>query len=41
MKVTDDAADHGLYDWKDFYKVKIVFIHPLWMMTNLSVIIIK
>ena len=24
MKVTDDVTDHDLYDWKDFYKVKIV-----------------
>ena len=22
------VIDHGLYDWKVFYKVKIVFIHP-------------
>lgn len=23
MKVTDDVTDHGLYDWKDFYKEKL------------------
>ena len=32
--VTDDAS----YDRKAFYKVKIVFIHPIWMMANLSII---
>ena len=32
--VTDDS----LYDRKAFYKVEIVFIHPLRMMTNLSII---
>ena len=32
------VADDGLYDWITFYKVKIIFIHPLWIMTNLSII---
>ena len=31
--------DDGLYDWKAFYKVKIVFNHPLWMMVNLSIFV--
>ena len=34
MSIEDD----DLYDWKAFYPVKIVFIHPLWMMANLSII---
>ena len=32
------VTDDGLYDQKVFYKVEIVFIHPLCMMTNLSII---
>ena len=32
------VTDDGLYQGKDFYKVKIVYIHPLWMMANLLVI---
>ena len=32
--VTDDS----LSDWKAFNTVKIIFIHPLWMMANLSTI---
>ena len=32
------VTDDGLYDRKAFYKVEIVFIHPLRMMTNLSII---
>ena len=31
------VTDEGLYKWKAFYKIKFVFIHPLWMITNLSV----
>ena len=31
------VTDDGLYEWKAFYKVEIVFIHPLWMMANLSI----
>ena len=31
------VTDDGLYDRKAFYIVKIVFIHPLWMMTNLLI----
>ena len=33
------ATDNGLWDQKAFLKVKIVFIYPLWMMANLSIII--
>ena len=29
------VTDHGSYDRKVFYKIKIVFIHPLRMMANL------
>ena len=32
------VTDDGLYDRKTFYKVKFVFIHPLWMLANLSII---
>ena len=32
------VTDDGLYDWKAFYAVKIVFIYPPWMMANLSII---
>ena len=32
--VTDDS----LYDQKPFYKVEIVFIHPLWVGNNISVL---
>ena len=32
------VTDDGLYDQKAFYTVKIDFIHPLWMMANLSII---
>ena len=32
------VIDDGLYDRKAFYAVKIVFIYPLWMMANLSII---
>ena len=35
--VTDDS----LYDWKDFYKVKIVFIHPLWMAVASKICFLK
>ena len=31
------VTDDGLYDQEAFYKVKIVFIHPLWMMLNLAI----
>ena len=31
-------SDDGIYDWKTFDKVKIVFIDPLWIMANLSMI---
>ena len=33
------VTDDGLYDRKAFYKVKKVFIHPLRMMANLSIIL--
>ena len=33
------VTDDGLYNQKAFYKVEIVFIHALWMMENLSVIV--
>ena len=36
IKRTHLVTDDGLYDQKVFYKVEIVFIHPLCMMTNLS-----
>ena len=29
-------TDDGLYDRKAFYKVKIVFVHPLYLIVNLS-----
>ena len=29
VKCIHIVIDDGLYDRKDFYKVKIVFIHPL------------
>ena len=32
------VTDNGLYDRKVFYKEEIVFIYPLWMMANLSII---
>ena len=32
------VTDDGLYDRKALFKVKIGFIHPLWMMVNLSLI---
>ena len=35
--VTDDS----LYDWKAFYKVKIVFIHPLWMAVASKIYLLK
>ena len=35
------VTDYGLYNQKAVYKVKIVFIHPLWMMENLSIITIS
>ena len=28
------VTDDGLDDRKAFYKVEIVFVHPLWMMAN-------
>ena len=31
------VIDYGLYAWKAFFKVKIGFIHPLWMMANLAI----
>ena len=34
------VTDGGLYDRKSFYKVEIVFIHLLWMMVNLSIILL-
>ena len=34
------VTDDGLYDQKTFYKVEIVFIYPLRMMVNFSIIII-
>ena len=33
------VSDDGLYDRKAFYKVEIVFIHPLWTIANLSITI--
>ena len=38
VKLIHLVTDDGLYDEKVFYKLKIVFIHSLWMMTNLSII---
>ena len=35
------VTDVGLCNWKAFYKVKLFFIHPLWMMANLSIINIR
>ena len=32
------VTDHGLYDQKAFYKVKLLFIQPLWMMVNSLII---
>ena len=32
------VTDDGLYNQKAFLKVKIVFIYPLWMMVDLSII---
>ena len=32
------VTDDGLCNRKAFYKVEIIFIHPLWMMANLSII---
>ena len=32
------VTDDGSYDRKAFYKVEIVFIHPIWMMANLPII---
>ena len=34
------VTDVGLYNRKVFCKVKILFIHPVWMMANLSIIYI-
>ena len=33
------VTDDGLHAKKAFYKVKIAFIHPLWMIANLSVLL--
>ena len=33
-------TDDGLYDRKAFYNVKVVLVHPLYLMANLSNIII-
>ena len=38
MKSIHLVTDDGLYNRKAFYKVKIVFIHPLRMIVNLSII---
>ena len=32
------VTDDGLDDRKAFYKVEIVFVHPLWMMENWSIV---
>ena len=39
IKHIDLVSDDDLYDRKAFHKIEIVFIHPLRMMTNLSIII--
>ena len=38
VKRIDLVTDDGLFDQKAFYTVKMVFIHPRWMMANLPII---